>query len=108
MHPVFCVKGLLALGLLAFLAGAAWADRVPMTRTPGQYSRWPLSDSRVPYLTTGRTAFGAYWVAPRIYSSPIVDYPPAPGAKPVYNLIFYGGVQGFGTRSEGATPRHLR
>jgi hypothetical protein len=44
-------------------------------------------------------------VAPRIYSSPIVDDPRNPQARPVYNLIFYGGQQAFGDRSNGAAPR---
>ena len=44
-------------------------------------------------------------VAPRIYSSPIVDDPANPQARPVYNLIFYGGRQAFGDRSNGAVPR---
>jgi hypothetical protein len=44
-------------------------------------------------------------VAPRIYSSPTVDDPKNPQAKPVYNLPFYGAVQGYGDASNGAKPR---
>ena len=44
-------------------------------------------------------------VAPRIYASPTVDDPKNPQAKPVYNIIFYGSVQSFGDRSNGAMPK---
>ncbi len=61
----------------------------------------------MPYLTNGTSAFGAYSVAPRIFSSPIVDDPANPQARPVYKLIFYGSQQGFGDRSNGAVPRTI-
>jgi hypothetical protein len=44
-------------------------------------------------------------VAPRIYSSPIVDDPKNPGARRVFNLPFYGGVMSFGDRSNGAVSK---
>jgi hypothetical protein len=95
--------GLLATLILA--SGSANAGRTPSTRNFGQKSTGSRTDITVPYLTTGKTAFGAYYVAPRIYSSPIVDDPKNPQAKPVYNLPFYGGRQAFGDASNGATPR---
>src|SRR5262245_40440894 len=105
MRPRIWIAGALLLGLWLVQAGAARADRVPSTRSSGQKSTGARQDITVPYLTTGYSAFGAYSVAPRIYGSPIVDDPRDPGVRPVYNLIFYGAVQGFGDRSNGATPR---
>ena len=94
----------LVLGTLAVLAGAARAERTPMMRTPTTRSQGFRPDITVPYLTTGNSAFGAYSVAPRIYSSPVLD-DPNPGTKPVFNLIFYGARQAFGDFSNGATPK---
>jgi hypothetical protein len=99
------LKGVGTLGLLFCLAGVAWADRVPMNRNTGMRSHGTRFDLTVPYLTTGRTAFGAYSVGPRIYSSPVVEDAQHPGTRPVFNLIFYGAVQSFGDRSNGAMPR---
>jgi hypothetical protein len=99
------LTGVVAIAVVTGMTGVASADRVPMTRSEGQRSSGSRTDITVPYLTTGTTAFGAYWVAPRIYASPIVDDPVHPQTRPVYNLPFYGGRQAFGDRSEGATPR---
>ncbi len=98
-------KTLLALSLLVATAGTASAERVAMTRTAGAKSGGAREDITVPYLTTGKTAFGAYSVAPIITSSPIVDDPSQPQARPVFNLIFWGAEQAFGDRSNGAAPR---
>ena len=76
-----------------------------MTRSEGMKSTGSRVDITVPYLTTGSSAFMQGAVAPRIYSSPIVDDPANPQARPVYNLPFYGGRQAFGDRSNGAAPR---
>jgi hypothetical protein len=95
----------LALAALAALAGPAPAERVTTMRTDGTRSTGTRVDMSVPYLTSGNSTFmrgGA--VAPRIYSSPIVDDPANPQARPVYNLPFYGGRQAFGDRSNGAVP----
>ena len=62
-------------------------------------------DITVPYTTSGNSTFMNGAVAPRIYSSPIVDDPSNPQARPVFNLPFYGGKQSFGDRSNGAKPR---
>jgi len=105
MNRASGITGLLALGLLLSLAGAAEASRVPMTRTSGYHNTGTRVDITVPYLTTGRTAFGAYAVAPLIYSSPVLDDARNPGAKPVFNLIFYGARESYGDRSNGAAPR---
>jgi hypothetical protein len=98
--------GLSALALVV-TAAAARADRLPSTRVP---SPPPATGTRpdifVPYTTNGYSTLGVWqFVGPRIYSSPIVDDPKNPGAKPVYNLPFWGGVMDFGDRSNGATPR---
>jgi hypothetical protein len=44
-------------------------------------------------------------VAPQIYSSPIVEDSKNPGARPVFNLPFYGSVMSFGDRSNGAVSK---
>ncbi len=105
MNRASGIAGVMALGLLLGSVGVAQAYRVPMTRTSGYHNTGSRVDITVPYLTTGRTAFGAYAVAPLIYSSPILDDARNPGAKPVFNLIFYGARQSYGDRSNGATPR---
>jgi hypothetical protein len=94
-----------ALAVLVTAVGSAQAGRVPSTRTSGFKSTGARQDISVPYLTTGRSAFGAYRVAPKIYSSPTVNDPQHPQAKPVFNLIFYGSQQSFGGKSNGATPK---
>jgi hypothetical protein len=100
------VAGLMVLGLFLAQTGTALAGRTNMTRNTGQKSTGSRNDITVPYLTSGGTNFGVYnSVAPRVYGSPIVDDPRNPGAKPVYNLIFYGSVQGYGDRSNGAVPK---
>jgi hypothetical protein len=96
--------GLLILGLILGRASIGVA-REPSTRTNGQKSSGARPDITVPYLTTGNSAFMHGYVQPKIYSSPIVDDPTNPQAKPVYNLIFYGATLAFGDKSEGATPR---
>jgi hypothetical protein len=96
--------GTFVLGLL-LVVGQAEAGRVPTTRSTGQKTTLDRNDITVPYLTSGKTTFMNNNVAPRIYSSPIVDDPRNPGAKPVFNLPFWGAVQSFGDRSNGATPR---
>ncbi len=106
MNRWYLVTGLLVLGVLIIGAGRVEAGRTVSTRTAGSRSNGSRSDITVPYLTTGRSAFMAnYYVAPRIYSSPVVDDPKYPQQKPVFNLIFYGAKQGFGDFSNGATPR---
>ena len=94
-----------AVGLALGTACPARADRVPSSKTVLAPSTGTRVDITVPYLTTGRTTLGAWYVAPRVYSSPIVDDPKNPGVKPVFNLIFYGSSNAFGDKSDGATPR---
>jgi hypothetical protein len=96
---------ILAAGLIVTLTGVASAARVPGARNEGQRSTGSRGDITVPYLTTGGSAFMKGSVAPRIYSSPIVDDPVNPQARPVFNLIFYGAQQSFGDRSNGAVPK---
>jgi hypothetical protein len=104
MYPRHFSAGLLALALLA--AGAARADRTPPTRVP---SPPPATGSRpditVPYTTDGRSTLINGKVAPSIYGSPIVEDKKNPGARPVFNLPFYGSVQSFGDRSNGAVSK---
>jgi hypothetical protein len=95
----------LILGLCLLAANPARADRVPGQKTVNPPSTGTRVDITVPYLTTGYSTLMPGKVAPRIYKSPQVDDPANPGVKPVFNLIFYGSVQAFGDRSDGATPR---
>lgn len=98
--------GLLGLFVLITMgAEAARADRTQSVRASGQKNNGSKVDITVPYLTTGNSAFGAYSVAPKIYSSSTVDDPKNPQSKPVYNLPFYGAQQGFGDKSNGAKPK---
>ncbi len=97
--------GLLVLGLL-LLPAPARADRIRSGKVTNQPSSGARNDITVPYGTNGRSTLGVYQgVAPRIYSSPVADNPSEPQAKPVFNLPFYGAVQGFGGQSNGAVPR---
>jgi hypothetical protein len=95
----------LALLVAAAFAGPAAAERTATQRTEGTRSNGTRVDITVPYLTTGTSTIMSGAVAPRIYSSPIVDDPANPQSRPVYNLPFYGGRQSFGDRSNGAVPR---
>jgi hypothetical protein len=97
------VAGPLVLGLLWFATSTAHAGRIPTTRTDGQKSSGARVDQTVPYTTNGKSAFGVP-VGPRIYDSPTVENKTA-ATKPVYNLIFYGAVQSFGDKSNGAQER---
>jgi hypothetical protein len=99
------LAGVLAVGAVLAVTSLASAARVPTTRSEGEKSPGSRVDITVPYLTTGYSAFMPGSVAPRIYSSPIVDDPANPQARPVYNLIFYGARQAFGDRSNGAVMR---
>jgi hypothetical protein len=99
------LAGTLAVLAVVAVAGVAPAERTPTQRTEGTKSTGSRTDITVPYLTTGTSTFMPGAVAPRIYSSPIVDDPSNPQARPVYNLIFYGGQQAFGDKSNGAVLR---
>jgi hypothetical protein len=102
------IRGLalvLVAGAVLATTSAARAERTTTLRSSGQRNTGARSDITVPYLTSGRSAFISGSVAPRIYASPQVDDRANPQAKPVYNIIFYGAQQGFGDRSNGATPR---
>lgn len=97
--------GLLALAVTALVSNSALADRTQTARERGQKSNGARSDITVPYLNNGGDTFKGRSVAPRIYSSPVVDEPKNPGTKPVFNLIFYGSKQNFGDKSNGAGVR---
>jgi hypothetical protein len=99
------VKGVLALALLAGTAAPVLADRTPTTRVEGARSNGTRIDITVPYLTTGRTAFMSGYVAPFVYASPVADDLRNPGARPAYNLPFYGARMGFGGFNNGAVPK---
>ena len=106
MRRWIAAGGITALALIV-TATTAQAERVPSSRVP---SPPPSTGDRpnifVPYTTNGTSTLGiAQGVAPRIYASPTVDDPKDPQAKPVFNLPFYGAVQGFGGLSNGAVPR---
>jgi hypothetical protein len=91
--------------LLVFSATAE-AGRIPMVRTPGQRDHGVRVDLTVPYTTNGSSNFRVWdRVSPRIYTSPTEADPADPQVKPVFNLIYYGSVQSFGGRSNGAVIR---
>jgi hypothetical protein len=93
------------MGIVLICSPRLQAGHMVAVRTSGQKSTGARTDITVPYLTSGKSAFISGSVAPKIYSSPVVDDPNNPQSKPVYNLIFYGSKQSFGDRSNGATPR---
>lgn len=95
----------LAVALLGIAVSSAEAGRVPMTRTAGQRNHGVRPDKAVPYLTNDDSGFGAYSIGPRVRSSPVVDDPKHPQVKPVYTIIFYGAVQSFGGKNNGAVER---
>src|SRR5437016_5715994 len=95
---------LAAVGLLA-ITTTAFADRVPSRKAQGQREHGTKADISVPYTTNGSSTLGAYSVAPRIYSSPSVDYPSNPQARDVYNLPFYGATMSYGDKSNGAVSK---
>jgi hypothetical protein len=99
------LTGAVLAGLLFLGIGVARAERIVTTRTSGQHNYGVRGDQAVPYLTTGNQAFMSGSVGPRIYASPTVDDPRNPQAKSVYNLPFYGAVQGYGDASNGAKVR---
>ncbi len=99
------MKTMGALLMLMVLSAPAWADRTPSQRAQGQKDHGTREDIRVPYLTTGDSAFGAYRVAPRIFASPDTDDPKNPGARPAYNLPFYGARMGYGDSFNGFIPK---
>jgi hypothetical protein len=99
------IKGVLAVGLLLSVAGVARADRIATARTTGFRNNGVRRDVTVPYLTSGFSTFMTNSVAPRIFSSPVLDFPREPGIRPVFNLPFWGAVQAFGDRSNGALSR---
>jgi hypothetical protein len=99
------LKGVAFVALVLIPATTVFADRLPSVRTSGQRMFGARPDITVPYLNHGRNAFQGYSVAPQIKSSPTVSDHVNPGAKPVYNLPFYGGKQAFGDGSNGAVQR---
>lgn len=107
MQRWFWGIGLLVPCLGLLLASAARADRVPSSKA--YYPTFPgvRPQIAVPYVTNGFSTLGVYQgVAPRIYNCPNVDDPKFTGtAKPVFNLIFYGSVQGYGDATNGAIQR---
>jgi hypothetical protein len=97
---------LLVVGLSLLIVQAARADRVPSQKTEAPRTPGTRPDISVPYLTDGNSNLIVNgFVAPKVYSSPIVNDPRNPGARPVYNLPFWGGVQAFGSQSNGAVSR---
>lgn len=100
--------GLTSLVILAASSSLAEAGKVPVVRFGGQRSSGTRTDLTVPYTTNGDSAFGAYFVAPRILASPIVDDPDYRQTKRVFNLPFQGAIQAFGGQFNGATERKPR
>src|SRR5262245_52505179 len=92
--------------VLTPLTPPARAERVPSSRVQIAPQHGANPDIRVPYTTNGNSNLGvAQGVAPRIYSSPVIDDLKNPQVRQVYNLPFYGGIQAFGGASNGAMSR---
>lgn len=99
-------SGLLAITVMVFAVSAANAGRVPSTKTYVPNVSSAHHDIFVPYTTNGYSTLGVWQgVSPRIYSSPDVEDMKYPDTRRVYNLPFWGGVQSFGGKSEGAVWR---
>jgi hypothetical protein len=96
---------MLAVALALILAGQVLADRTPSVRASGERDHGTRPNIFVPYLTTGYTTFGAYYVEPRIYRFPVADDPANPAIRATYNLPFYTGRMGFGSGTNGYVPK---
>ena len=106
MHRWRWALGPLVLTLMLLTTTAVRADRVPSQKTVIPRDPGARGDITVPYLTNSYSTLGVYQgVAPRIYSSPIVNDPRSPQARPVFNLIFYGATRDIGDASDGAVSR---
>ena len=106
MFPKPVLSGLLVTGLFLAAAGDALAARTPTARNPGMYTPGVRADKFVPFLTTGYQSFFSTTVSPVILTGPRINdaaFPPV--AAPVYNLPFYGAIQGFGSSFNAVTPR---
>jgi hypothetical protein len=98
-------QSLLAVAAVLATAAPAFAGKTPTVRSEGQRSHGTREDITVPFLTNGRSAFGAYFVAPRIIEQRNVDDARNPQTRTTYNLPFYGAVITFGGNSTGASLR---
>jgi hypothetical protein len=84
------------------------AGKVPSRRTEFLKNTGARTDITVPYLTTGfSTIIPGTYVQPRIYYAPMVDDLYLPDVRPVYNLPFWGGIQGFSALANGVMPTGL-
>ena len=98
--------GLLAVAVVVLLADSARADRIPSSKTVQPKSTGSRTDMTVPYTTNGTTTLGVYQrVSPQIYSAANDQDKQDPQSKPVFNLPFWGAVQSFSGKANGATPR---
>jgi hypothetical protein len=99
-------SSLLVASLFCLAAGEAFAARTPTVRNPGTYTPGVRADKFVPFLTTGYQTVFSTTVSPIILTGPRINDPAFPPvAGPNYNMPFYGAIQGFGDRFNGATPR---
>ncbi len=97
---------MIALAVVLLADSALRAERIPSSKVQIDPQHGTKPDIRVPYLTNTNGNLGVYQgVAPRIYSTPIVDDLRYPQVRPVYNLPFYGGVMKFGSGSNGVADR---
>jgi hypothetical protein len=100
------IRWVLGLAGVALFALTAYADRIPSSKTVQPKQMGTRGDLTVPYTTNGTTTLGVYQgVSPRVYSAPNVEDQKNPDVKEVYNLPFWGAVQSFGDKANGATPR---
>ncbi|HEY1860389.1 MAG TPA: hypothetical protein VGG61_08550 [Gemmataceae bacterium] len=99
-------SGLLLASVFFVVAGQASAARTPTVRNPGVYTPGVRADKFVPFLTTGNQTVFSTTVSPIILTGPRINDPAFPPvAAPIYNLPFYGAIQGFGNSFNAVTPR---
>jgi hypothetical protein len=100
------LSSLLLAGLFFVVVGDAFAARTPTVRNAGMYTPGIRADKFVPFLTTGNQTVFSTTVSPIILTGPRNNDPAfPPAAAPIYNMPFYGAIQGFGNNFNAVTPR---
>jgi hypothetical protein len=101
-------RGVLALALMMALSVPAWGSKLSTQRVNSYKCYGAAGNIRVPYMTTGNSVFMRNgYTSPLIYRAPGVDNPYNPGARPGYNLPFYGARMGFTDNFNGYIPKPM-
>ncbi len=105
MHHWRRTPGPLALALIVLTATAAWAERCPTVIVVNPPMPGAHGSIAVPVTTNGWSNINlTQFVGVQIYATPVVSDVRNPGARPVYNLPFYGGTRMIGWQ-DGAASR---